>query len=192
MLKYLKPYTESALNIAVRFAPRISPNFITIAGLIPPALFCYFLTTGQIGWAILCYIGALFDLVDGAYARATNQTSKFGSVLDSSLDRISDAVVIAAFGFAAFVPWWMCIAVIIASFMISYVRARGESLLEQPRALAVGPIERPERLALIFLGLIAYALAVNVSWRHDIIPVTFVILLTLSIVTFIRRLNAAK
>ncbi len=191
MLKYLKPYTESALQKLLRHAPRINPNIITIAGLLPPIFFMYFLIQGRYGWAILFFFGALLDLIDGAYARMTHQDTKFGAVLDASLDRISDAIIITAFGFAGLVSWWLCVALLTASVTISYIKARGEVYAPRAKALSVGPIERAERLALLALGLILLALFTNREAGHTILYYDFVILIVLSSITVIRRLLAA-
>jgi archaetidylinositol phosphate synthase len=192
MLSKIKPYTDRYLQKLMRGLPRFSPNVITVTGLLPAVLFTYFLVNGHLAWAIICCIGSLFDLLDGAYARATGQVTAFGSLLDSTFDRISDAIIISAFGFSGLVPWPTALALLVASFLISYTRASGSNLIADKTALAVGPIERGERLTLIFVGLLAHYILVLQKIRFDILTPLFLTLTLLSVVTIIRRLYAVK
>jgi len=141
---------------------------------------------------MVCYLGNLLDLVDGAYARATGQVTAFGGVLDSTLDRIADAVIIMAFACAGLVTWPLAIAVLVASYLISYVRAAGSNFVADKSALAVGPIERGERLVIILLGLLAHYILARRGMAMDILTPVFLVLLALSVITIIRRLYVVK
>lgn len=149
---------------------------------------------GYFDWALLALVGTFLDSLDGAYARATNQETKFGAVLDASLDRFSDAIIISAFGFAGLISWTIVIAVLIASFLISYVRSSGTAVLMQDsKFLALGPIERTQRLAIIFIGLLLFILFPNIMIANiSLLNLIFLILLAASIVTVLRRLNAVR
>jgi CDP-diacylglycerol---glycerol-3-phosphate 3-phosphatidyltransferase len=121
-----------------------------------------------------------FDLVDGRVARASNQVTRFGAFFDSVIDRYSDAsqflgllvyyaradrffyVVLAAF-------------VMVSAIMISYTRARAESLIGSCR---VGFLERPERLVLVIIGALFNRMA----------PVLWLIAV-LSTITVIHRMR---
>lgn len=138
---------------------RISANFITtVGGVGSTACALYFFPRGDFFIGVLWVAGfVIFDLFDGAVARASNKgVSKWGAVLDSTLDRVSDAAIfIGALLFYMeskdpLVPLILVAAV--ASFMVSYIKAKAESL----NIVCEGGIgERSERL---IIGLVAYGL----------------------------------
>src|SRR5437879_3484599 len=141
---------------------RISPNVLTFLGLVintvAAILFGYanshtyprmFLYAG------LVIIGAgIFDMVDGRVARATGQVTTFGGFFDSVIDRYSDVALF--FGLLVFYAranrffYVVLVAlVMVSSVMVSYTRARAESLIGTCK---VGFMERPERIVLIIIG----------------------------------------
>ena len=143
---------------------RVHPNTITTLGFAVTisAGITYFY--GHVRWAgFLVLIGGLFDILDGYVARETGLASTFGSFYDSTLDRISEIVVFLGIfslyggGHPDFPHPWMVYVVALAlagSLMISYTRARAESLGLDCK---VGLMQRPERVVLIgfssvFLG----------------------------------------
>ena len=138
---------------------RISANLIsTIGGIGSAASALYFFPKGEFLTGVLWVSGfVIFDLFDGAVARASNKgVSKWGAVLDSTLDRLSDAAVfIGALLFFIksddrLVP--LIIVAAVSAFMVSYIKARAESL----NIVCDGGIaERSERL---IIALAAYAL----------------------------------
>ncbi len=110
------------------------------------------------GWAF--FIGAYLDAIDGSVARKTGQTSVFGGFFDSTLDRLSDAVVYIGFVLSGMIwPWNprvnAAIGIVGLSmvFLISYTRSRAE--IEGVVMKGVGFMERAER---IFIMLGGYAL----------------------------------
>ena len=138
---------------------RISANLIsTIGGIGSAASALYFFPKGEFLTGVLWVSGfVIFDLFDGAVARASNKgVSEWGAVLDSTLDRLSDAAVfIGALLFFIksddrLVP--LIIVAAVSAFMVSYIKARAESL----NIVCDGGIaERSERL---IIALAAYAL----------------------------------
>ena len=138
---------------------RISANLIsTIGGIGSAASALYFFPKGEFLTGVLWVSGfVIFDLFDGAVARASNKgVSKWGAVLDSTLDRLSDAAVfIGALLFFIksddrLVP--LIIVAAVSAFMVSYIKARAESL----NIVCDGGIaERSERL---IIAMAAYAL----------------------------------
>ena len=106
-------------------------------------------------YAGLVIIGSgFFDLVDGRVARASNQVTRFGGFFDSVVDRYSDASLF--FGLLVFYArgnrfFYVVLTafVMISSIMVSYTRARAESLIPTCK---VGFMERPERLVLLIIG----------------------------------------
>lgn len=134
----------------------VSPDMITVAG-----------TVGATGAALICYpqgyffVGTLFiwafvmfDMVDGAVARAGGRGSRFGAVLDSSCDRIADSAV---FGTLA---WWFArhdqpallaaaLLCLVLGSLTSYIKARAEGA---GFTCNVGIAERTERLIIVLVG----------------------------------------
>ncbi|HZB47791.1 MAG TPA: CDP-alcohol phosphatidyltransferase family protein [Mycobacteriales bacterium] len=139
-------------------------------------------TVGAVGGALVFYtrghffVGTLvisafvmLDMVDGAVARLRGGSSRFGAVLDSTLDRVADAAVFGA------LLWWFagpgdsrplqlaCLLCLILGSLISYVKARAEGA---GMRCDVGLVERPQRLTIALAGTgldglgLPYALAV--------------------------------
>ena len=83
---------------------------------------------------VLVLVAGGFDALDGAVARATGQTSRFGGFLDSTIDRYSEAVVFAGLLIhltetdAGTIPIVLTYATIVGSLMISYCRAKAEQI----------------------------------------------------------------
>ena len=190
MLKLFKPGVEKVLAKIVSKGPQIPPNVITVIGILPPVLFYYFLSQHMMLWAVISYCGVLLDLLDGVYARATNRVTSYGAFLDSTLDRLADAIFIAAFGAAGLVRWPIVIGVIIFSFLISYSRSRGETISPKGEDISQGPIERAERLGLVFLALISQIGFPQFSFQTlNAAEIVFLILFLLSAITVIRRMK---
>lgn len=134
----------------------IPPNVLTLSSLIPMTLAAWNLGHGRLGTAGLWIVaGGALDLIDGAVARASGQTSDFGAVLDSVVDRASDTLVYvgAAYWFhsqGASIHVTLTAVALGGALGVSYARARAENVIDECR---VGFTERGERLVLIVLGL---------------------------------------
>ncbi len=141
---------------------KISPNALTFIGLlinvVAGILFGYARPENQqrmFLYAGLVIIGAgIFDMVDGRVARATNQVTQFGGFFDSIIDRYSDVVLF--FGLLVYYAranrfFYVVLTafVLTSSVMVSYARARAESLIPSCK---VGFMERPERIVLVIIG----------------------------------------
>lgn len=127
---------------------------------------------GVPAWLLIGVVG-LLDVLDGAVARAKGTAGRPGALLDSALDRYTDSVILLYFYWA--VPPLITYASLVGTFLISYVRARAESLGLSMRG--VGFMERAERLiylicasllgvfdkALLVWALYLYAVLVNVA-----------------------------
>jgi CDP-diacylglycerol---glycerol-3-phosphate 3-phosphatidyltransferase len=104
---------------------------------------------------ILVLVAGLFDLLDGALARLTDRVSRFGAVLDSTLDRLSEAAVLLAllvvFVRGQHIDASLLVGVtLLGSLMVSYIRARMEGMGIECQA---GIFTRPERVIIMSLGL---------------------------------------
>lgn len=141
---------------------RISPNVLTFIGLIiniVAAIFFGYANAQNYArmfmYAGLVIIGAgIFDMVDGRVARATGQVTTFGAFFDSVIDRYSDVALF--FGLLVYYAranrffYLVLVAlVMVSSVLVSYTRARAESLIGSCK---VGFMERPERIVLVIIG----------------------------------------
>lgn len=151
-----------------RFFGRLgfSPNALTLIGFGIAIVGAYFaamqdwLTAG-----LVVAFGAVFDLFDGALARATGKASKFGAFMDSTFDRAGEAAVFVGI-LVGLVAAEFKLGVILAasamaaSFMVSYARARSESLGFSPGTgmANVGLAPREVRMVILVVGLLATGL----------------------------------
>lgn len=144
----------------------VDPNVLTYIGLCINIFATVLFARGLFFWAgLVMLFGGVFDMLDGAVARVTRRVTPFGGFLDSVIDRYSDMLML--FGLLI---WYAKIdqifyvgltgMAIIGSVMISYTRARAESII--PRC-KVGFLERAERVVLIILGALTDRMAV-VLW----------------------------
>jgi CDP-diacylglycerol--glycerol-3-phosphate 3-phosphatidyltransferase len=168
---------------------RVNPNVLTVMGLVVNtcAAFLFGYANGENQRRMFFYAGLViigsgfFDLVDGRVARASNQVTRFGGFFDSIVDRYSDAslflglLVFYARGNRFFYVVLTALAMV-SAIMVSYARARAESLIGTCR---VGFMERPERLVLLIIGALFNAFNVMA-------PVLWVIAV-LSTITVIHR-----
>lgn len=136
----------------------VTPNALTFVNLILSLVAAYVIARGWflLGGALILASG-LFDLLDGALARVTKQTTRFGAVLDSVVDRISEAAVLCGLLIwhmpreGATAGIFMVVVVLVGSFLVSYTRARAEGLGWQCQ---VGLFTRAERVIVLALGLL--------------------------------------
>lgn len=136
----------------------VTPNMISVVGFGITLVTAVLIAQGRflLGGVILV-AGSLFDMLDGAVARATGSGSKAGAFLDSTLDRFSDAAVFVGLiwfygrGDGNHLGAGLALAGLILSLMVSYLRARAEGL---GFSCNVGIAERPERLTILCAGLI--------------------------------------
>lgn len=134
----------------------VTPNTMTLLSLVPALLSGILAAYGALGWATLfLLLSGLFDMLDGPLARSTGTVSRFGALLDSTVDRITDAapllgliVLYAASGWMAVVPAFT----LLAAYTVSYVRARCEGLKVQLPPLWM---RRGDRMVLIAAAMLA-------------------------------------
>jgi CDP-diacylglycerol---glycerol-3-phosphate 3-phosphatidyltransferase len=164
----------------------ITPNALTIINLVLNIAAAYVIATNHlILGGVLVLVSGLFDLLDGALARFTKQTTKFGAILDSTVDRISEAATLCGL-----LIWYipqegaslkivLIFIVLIGSFLVSYVRARAEGLGWQCQ---VGLFTRAERVIVLAIGLI-----IGRIWVHSVF-VALCVLAVFVFVTVVQRL----
>lgn len=172
----------------------VHPNVLTTIGVMINVGCCVLFGFGEFFWAgIVLIIANIFDMLDGNVARMTGNVTKFGSFLDSSLDRLSDMV--AFLGIMIFyagnntqksllnvtlagVAW-------IGSVLVSYSTARSEALGVKAN---VGFLQRPERVVLLIIGALS-----TWDWSSDFflfnrMPQVLWVLAVGSVWTFIHRM----
>jgi len=142
-----------------RFLSRtpITPSVITGFGfLLAVGAAALIITEHLLAAGFVVLIAGFFDMLDGALARRTNQTTRFGAVLDSTLDRLSEAVLLFGIlvlyaGEQSITGILLVSVALIGSLLVSYIRARAEALgLE----CQVGLFTRAERVIVLALGLL--------------------------------------
>ena len=135
----------------------VTPNTLTFTGLIINGIGAYFYYKGffVIGGLTILFAG-IFDMLDGAVARAGETVSEIGGFFDSVIDRYSDFLifggVLAYFAENSDLGMTLLVLVILfGAFMVSYARARAELVIPK---CDVGLLERPERIIILAAGSI--------------------------------------
>ncbi len=159
---------------------KLSPDHLTIAGLVLGVGAAFAIGLGYLPLGLLLVVlAALPDLLDGALAKASGTASQRGAFFDSTVDRITDALLFGG------VAWYLAseysahmamlpFALLASSSLISYQRAKAESLGLDAKG---GLMERAERVVLLCIGLLFEPLLVPILW----------IMLALTIVTAVQR-----
>ena len=102
---------------------------------------------------IVLLISGFFDIVDGTVARVTKSSSRKGSFLDSSLDKLSEVAVFLGLAIGDLAEPLLCMIALSLSLIVSYIRARAESLGIELKGIGIG--ERAERLLILaIIGMI--------------------------------------
>ena len=158
----------------------LTPDHLTIVGLVVGAGAAFAIGAGELTIGlVLVILAALPDLLDGALARASGASSQRGAFFDSTVDRLTDALLLGgiAWHLASTESAHMSIlpfAVMAVSSLISYQRAKAESLGLEAKG---GLMERAERIVLICLGLLFDVLLIPILW----------VMLALTCVTAVQR-----
>jgi CDP-diacylglycerol--glycerol-3-phosphate 3-phosphatidyltransferase len=162
----------------------VSPMSVTVAGCALSLIGAFAVVRGDLAaGGIVLIMSGLCDSLDGALARKSGTTSVFGAFIDSTLDRIAEIVY-----FGALIVYYgggvahgriavpLVITALAGSFLTSYTRARAEGLGLECR---VGLLERPERVALLVIGLLFGA---------TVLLVVLACLAVLTVATFVQRI----
>ena len=144
----------------------ITANFITLLGLVGNIVAAYLIARGQllVGGLVAAFMAPL-DAVDGALARKTGITSKFGAFLDSVVDRYDEMILLAGVLYyfqtqASTLGVMLTYAAMCGSVLVSYTRARAEGLGFSGKA---GLFSRIERSIVLILGLVFNQLLISVG-----------------------------
>jgi CDP-diacylglycerol--glycerol-3-phosphate 3-phosphatidyltransferase len=139
----------------------LTPNQVTVVGVALTFVAAGLIAFGYLRWAgLVLILAGTCDILDGALARSTNAAYPYGAFLDSTLDRYAEGAVylgLAAYFVTIAPPMqeWLILATLAAlagSFLVSYVRARAQSLGFTCKS---GLFQRPERVVATVIGLLA-------------------------------------
>jgi CDP-diacylglycerol--glycerol-3-phosphate 3-phosphatidyltransferase len=155
---WIRGHAEALMSALGRVP--VTPNQITVVGVGLTFVAAVLAALGYLRWAgvVLIFAGT-FDILDGALARSSGRSYPYGAFLDSTLDRYSEGAIyigLAAYFASAGGPLqrWLLLATVAAlagSFLVSYVRARAQSL---GFTCESGLFARPERVVATVVGLI--------------------------------------
>jgi CDP-diacylglycerol--glycerol-3-phosphate 3-phosphatidyltransferase len=150
----------------------VTPNTLTALGLLLNILTAFVIAQGWLlAGGLLVLFAGIFDIFDGAMARARNATTTFGAFIDSTLDRYSESIILFGllyyvlrtpglqdrfwpFGFEQPLLIALIYIAVVGSLMVSYVKARAEGLGLECKT---GLLARPERVVILAVGLLTGA-----------------------------------
>jgi CDP-diacylglycerol--glycerol-3-phosphate 3-phosphatidyltransferase len=188
----LRGLLDPVAALLARFG--VSPLAVTLAGLLLSVAGAFEIAWGHLFIAgIVLIVSGVCDTLDGSLARRTSRESVFGAFIDSTIDRVTEFLYFGALivryggeGTGGRVAVLLCLVAIGGSYLTSYTRARAEGLGLECR---VGWIERPERVAILTIGLLAgsTALFVALVCLAVLTPVT-----AIQRIIHIRRVTMAK
>jgi CDP-diacylglycerol--glycerol-3-phosphate 3-phosphatidyltransferase len=161
----------------------VTPNALSWSGFILALGAAALIVTGYpLAAGIVMLVAGFFDILDGALARRIKKVTPFGAVLDATLDRLSEAVILLAI-LAVYAIQQSLYGVLLVgvaltcSLLVSYVRARAEA---QGLECKVGIFTRAERVAILALGLL-------LSYFTPALIIALAIIVVFSLVTIIQR-----
>jgi CDP-diacylglycerol--glycerol-3-phosphate 3-phosphatidyltransferase len=189
---YLKKGALRVIEPAISFLARnnVSPNAITTVGTVLTVAAGVVYATGHImtaGW--IMGVTAFFDVVDGEVARRTGRSTVFGAFYDSTLDRVADGALMA--GLTVFYAtnvahhnlymMVVCLVGMVGTFLVSYTRARAESLGIDAK---VGVMQRPERIVLLSAPQALFGL----FWNGWVLIAIIILLSVTAWITAVQRI----
>ncbi|MCX8201892.1 MAG: CDP-alcohol phosphatidyltransferase family protein [Candidatus Caldarchaeum sp.] len=133
-----------------------TPNVLTVLGLFLTAVSVPFFGWGRsdgvffLPAGLALALGSFFDGLDGLVARITGRQTRFGAFFDSFTDRVSDSFIVLGFALSGAVDEVLAVAMLASMMLVSYARARAESLGVDLKEVGLG--ERAVRLVAAVLG----------------------------------------
>jgi phosphatidylinositol phosphate synthase len=181
-------YTNGGRSVALRFMQSfrsipVTPNQLTTLGFLLNVVAGVLIYEQHWIWATVVFIvGSVIDALDGALARAHGKMTPFGGFLDSTLDRMSEGVILGAIGLVladqGHTAALACVFIaLVGSFLVSYTRAKAEVLGLKGD---VGLMARAERIVLLAVVLPFAGLGV--------LPYAIYILAALTAITVVQRM----
>ncbi len=182
---------EEAARLFLRLG--FSPNGITILGLVLGILTCFIFVWNKnaVLFGFLMIFFGLFDAVDGAAARLTNQITKFGSYLDAICDRIFESAALLAAGCVTG-RWILSFCLMAGVFLVSYAKARAAMEVTISNTEWPDFMERTERDIIFAIGMIFWGFFPKNIFGGDIFFWTMVFLNLAVYGTVFQRILRAK
>ena len=190
-----KPFFNRLIEPLARAlaASGISPNTLTLATplLCLIVCWCFITTRAVVLFCLLMTAVVCLDWLDGAVARVSGRTSRFGGYLDAMADRYVDVMIVIAIADVSGY-WLLSMLVLAGTLLVSYAKARAS--MEAPIANLEWPdlMERSERGVVVLLGLLAWRL---LPWRplgRDLLWWALALLAALTHVTVLQRILRAR
>jgi CDP-diacylglycerol--glycerol-3-phosphate 3-phosphatidyltransferase len=146
----------------------VTPNVLTLMGLVITAVAATLVALGWLlaGGLVLLFAG-LFDILDGAVARVSGRVHPYGAFLDSTADRYAELVTYAGLLYhyvsqrGNTLPAMLVVVALGGSLLVSYVRARAQSLGFTADG---GLLARPERVVITVVGLVISPVLIWALW----------------------------
>jgi archaetidylinositol phosphate synthase len=136
---------------------------------------------------VFLLLSGFFDIVDGSVARVTKNMSKGGAFLDSIFDKLAEVIIFGGIALGQLADSFWCLVALGLSLLVSYTRARAESLGEKLKGIGIG--ERAERLLIIaIIGMIPVREAMQ--WAVIIVSIIAGITLAQRVAVTMRRLSS--
>lgn len=176
MARYFEEPTARLLHTL-----KLTPTMVTFIGLALNLGVAYLAAVDLLLPAgLLLLVASAVDMLDGALARLTGTESRFGAFIDSVSDRLGEAAVLFGllvlfYNDASAAGVVLVFLAMVASFMVSYIRARGEGLSIRSD---VGFMTRPERMVVLVVGMLV---------GHMLVPLGIIV--ALSTITAGQRLH---
>jgi CDP-diacylglycerol---glycerol-3-phosphate 3-phosphatidyltransferase len=150
-----KYFTDPVITLLAK--TRVTPNTLTWIGFLISVVTAVFAAFGYMLVAgLLILFGGYFDMIDGSLARRTGKVTQFGGVLDSTLDRLSEGVLLLGLlywfaGEGSIIGIMLAGITLLTSLVVSYIRAKAEIMKVE---CLEGLFTRPERVIVLALGLL--------------------------------------
>jgi CDP-diacylglycerol---glycerol-3-phosphate 3-phosphatidyltransferase len=192
-------YTDEARRLASRSMGQleqtsVTPNALSVAGValcVAGAVVVYFEYKSEwlfLAGAALFVLGSVLDILDGALARSRGTGTPFGAFMDSTVDRVGEGFMLGAVALVLMREgsvWGVALAIaaIGGSFLVSYTRAKAESMGLRGD---VGIGSRAERVVVITSGLVLAPL------HEYVLPATMALLTATAWITVTQRVLAVR
>ncbi|MFW9998390.1 MAG: CDP-alcohol phosphatidyltransferase family protein [Candidatus Odinarchaeota archaeon] len=159
---------------------------MTALSLVISAFSAYFYAIGDpLLGALFIVLTGVFDMFDGAIARATGKTTRFGTTLDHVTDRYAEYFILCGIILGAYTPWFWGMFTLFGMLMASFTRAKAESV-GGLKSCTVGIAERQEKLLILIGGTLLTAI-----FHEPLLNYAVILVGLLSHVTMGQRLHYA-
>lgn len=161
LYKHRELFNKVSIKIGVVFGKLpLTPNQWTLVSMLPAFAAFYFLLQQQFLYAGLSFaVAAFMDFIDGSVARVSGRVTKFGAYLDTVVDRIVESIIVFGLLFvmlpAMLFPAYIWVFLYFCgSFTTTYAKAAAKEKDLVKEELKGGLLERPERLTILFVGIL--------------------------------------